>query len=212
MNLRRQPTIRIAALFIAFFASKWLPSYSGQDIHWARIREAYKTYTSSPSPQNAERLMEVLPSTFDNKSADPKEWSTTLEFLDNEPFRALEVLIRHGDESAIRIAFRTHVITDGAISEDLLEIISEAIRANILVFLEELKALKKDHEHSVRFLLRRDGDIDTYTLFDDPQARVEFNREIMLRVKSLRTVTRPDLMEIRDYCLRYYEEMLKEGK
>jgi hypothetical protein len=215
MNQRHHLAKRIAALLLSFAASIWLPLESGQDIDWQRIREAFRIYSAKPSTENAERIIAVLPNKFDYRNVNQKEWELTLNYLDminGEPFRVLANLIRQGDESAIRVAFKTHIITDGAVTEDLLEILSEAIRANTLIFLEELDALKKYDEHSVEFLLSMDGDIDTYTLFDDPQARAEFNKEIVLRIKSLRTVTCPDLVEIRNYCINYYEELLKEGK
>lgn len=215
MNRRPRAGIRIGALLLFFSASIWPSPCNGQDIDWQRIREAFRIYSAKPSLENAERIIAVLPDKFDNRNVNQKEWELTLDYLDminGEPFRVLENLIRQGDESAIRVAFKTHVITDGAVSEDLLGILSEAIRANTLIFLEELSVLRKRDEHSVDFLLRRDSDIDTYTLFDDPQAREEFNKEIVLRMKSLRTVSSPNLIEIRDYCLRYYERLLKEGK
>lgn len=215
MNRRPQSGIRVAALLLLSSASIWLSPCNSQDIDWPRIREAFKIYSAKPSSENAERIIASLPNKFDYKNVDQKEWELTLGYLDlinGEPFRVLENLIRQGDESAIRVAFKTHIITDGAVSGDLLEILSEAIRANTLIFLEELSVLRKRDEHSVDFLLRRDSDIDTYTLFDDPQAREEFNKEIVLRIKSLRTVSGSNLIEIRDYCLRYYERLLKEGK
>lgn len=215
MNRRPQSGIRVAALLLLSSASIWLSPCNSQDIDWPRIREAFKIYSAKPSSENAERIIASLPNKFDYKNVDQKEWELTLGYLDlinGEPFRVLENLIRQGDESAIRVAFKTHIITDGAVEEDLLEILSEAIRANTLIFLEELSVLRKRDEHSVDFLLRRDSDIDTYTLFDDPQAREEFNKEIVLRIKSLRTVSGSNLIEIRDYCLRYYERLLKEGK
>lgn len=214
--MKRYPSgIVISALFLLFLTSIWLSPCTCQDIDWPRIREAFRVYSANPSTENANHIIAVLPIKFDSFNVNQKEWKLTLDYLDmidGEPFRVLANLIRHGDESAIRVAFKTCIITDGAVSEDLLEILSEAIRANTLVFLEELVGLKKYAEHSVRFLLRRDDDIDTYTLYDDPQARAEFNKEIILRLKSLRMVTRPDLMEIRNYCIKYYEELLKEGK
>jgi hypothetical protein len=182
-------------------------------IDWVNIREAYKAYSISPTSENAQRLLVTLPDKLDNITADAEQWSSTLHFIwEQEPFRVLERLIRQGDEFAIRIAFKTTVITDGACTEDLCTLISESIRVNPLIFLEGLYALIKKDEHLVRFILRRDDDIDTYTLYDDPQARVEFNKEIRLRMKSLRTVNRPDLIEIRDYCLHRYAKMLKEGE
>jgi hypothetical protein len=215
MMKRHRSGIIITAFFLLFPTSIWLSPCTGQDIDWPRIREAFRVYSANPSTENADRIIAVLPSKFDSMNVNQKERELTLNYLDmidGEPFRVLANLIRQGDESAIRVAYKTHIITDGAVSEDLLEILSEAIRTNTLVFLEELIALKKYDEHSMRFLLRRDDDIDTYTLYDDPQARAEFTKEIVLRLKSLRMVTRPDLMEIRNYCIKYYEELLKEGK
>jgi hypothetical protein len=213
MNRRRQPGIRIAALLLPFSALIWLSPYNGQDIDWPRIREAFRVYSAIPSSENAEHIIALLPEKLDYRNVDQKEWELTLNFLDlinGEPFRVLEKQIRRGDESAIRVAFKTQVITDGAVTEDLLGIISEAIRSNTLVFLEKLVPLKTHDEHSVNFILRRDSDIDTYTLSEDPPAREAFKKEILLRMNALRAVARPDLIEIRDYCLKKYEEMLLE--
>lgn len=203
------------AKVISEYFEIWLPPYKGQDIAWARIREAFKRYSAIPSSENAERILASLPNNFDNNNVNQEEWERTLNYLDmidGTPFRVLESRIRQGDESAIRVAFRTNIITDGAVTEDLFAIISEAIRSNPLVFLEELAALRASDEHGVNFILRQDSDIDTYTLAEDPPSREAFKKEIILRMKVLKTVAQPNLVEIRDYCLKKYEGMLDELK
>jgi hypothetical protein len=213
MNRRPRSGIIITVFLLLFPASIWLSPCNGQDVDWPRIREAFRIYSAKPSSENAERIIASLPDEFDYQNVNQKEWELTLDYLDmidGEPFRVLEKQIRKGNESAIRVAFRTQVITDGAVTEDLLAIISEAIRSNTSVFLEKLVPLRTHDEHSVNFILERDRDIDTYTLIEDPPAREAFKKEIILRMKALKAVARPDLIEIRDYCLKKYEELLIE--
>lgn len=182
-----------------------------QNIDWRNIREAFKAYCQSPSPENAKRILSIMPVEFDNRTADFKEWVSISQYIyEDEPFRILERLIRKGDNFAIRIAFRTLEITDGSFTEDLCSLIAESIRANPTAFLEEAEYLI-DHNRKGKLLdsiLSSDYDIDTLALDENPPAQVEFRKEAQLRIKSLETVTRSDLLSIRDICIGKLKGML----
>ena len=182
-----------------------------QNIDWRNIREAFKAYCQSPSIEKAKRILSVMPVEFDNRTADFKEWVSTSDYIhEDEPFRVLESLVRKGDEFAIRIAFRTLEITDGAFTEDLCSLIAESIRVNPTAFLEEAKYLIDDNRkgHLLNRILNSDYDIDTLALEENSPAQVEFRKEVQLRIKSLVTVTSSDLLSIRDICIGKLKGML----
>lgn len=183
-----------------------------KNIEWEKIRAAFKAYCESPSVDSAKKILFFMPVEFDNRAADFEQWVSTSEYIyEHEPFIVLENLIRKGDNFAIRIAFRTLLITDGAFTEDLCSLISESIQADPTTFLEEADRLLDNNRkgHLLNSILRSDNDIDTLVLEEDMEAKKEFSKEIQLRVKSLKTVTRPKLQRIRDICIGKLEGMLR---
>jgi hypothetical protein len=180
------------------------------NINWDEIRRAFGSYCQSPSSGKAIWILSIMPKSFDNRTADHEQWTSTVDYIyEHERFSVLERGIRKGDSFATRIAFKTLNISDGAFTQSLCALIAESIRANPTVFLEELKALFEsgDEGDLVYSILRDDLDTDILAIEENPQAKQEYAREINLRIKSLETVTRPDLIDIRNYCLRKYRAM-----
>lgn len=168
-------------------------------IDWEILREAFKAYCELPSVENAEKVLVALPGEFDNRALDAAQWSLTVSYIwEGEPLRVLEELCRKGDKSALKIGFRTLLISDGAFTEDLMSVISESIRAKPRAFLEIAKDFLDNFPHkedSLDGILLRDSDIG---ILDLDALRTEYQ----LRIESLSAINSLRLIEIRDACIR----------
>jgi hypothetical protein len=175
-----------------------------QNIDWTKVREAFGAYCESPSADNASKVLAALPNTFANRHADFEQWAAVVHYVyEGPPFKVLDNLVRKGDKFALRVAFKTVFMSDGAFGEDLSGLIGRAIRVNPTVFLEEAKIFSgyKDRRFAMGSILA--GNIDA----DDYRPEV-VKKEIQLRINSLKTVDRADLIEIRDICISELETSL----
>lgn len=189
-------------LFILIISS--LPAQQKRDqiIKWEEIREAFEAYYKSPSAANADNILAVLPREFDNKTANLDLWGDTLEYIwQGETFGVLKNQILKGDRLAIRISFRTLIISDGAFAESMCGLIGKSIRPNPEGYLEEAMAFRK-YVPQMDFAILDTVLPEFYGLpEEDPKGFEEFKKEVQERIWSLETVTRSDLNELRDKCI-----------
>jgi hypothetical protein len=172
-----------------------------QSIDWAGIRGAFRVYCESPSAENANQVLSLLPKEFDNNAVDLEQWSSTSHYIEGGPLKTLRNLIQKGDKFAIRIAFRTLVISDGGFAEILCELPGQAISVNPIAYLEEANTFYQD-VHRSKMLL----DTVAPSYYGSPGADFEvYRNEIQARIKALETVTRPDLLNMRENCIRELE-------
>jgi hypothetical protein len=173
-----------------------------QNIDWTKVREAFEAYCEAPSAENAIKILAALPDNFANREADFKQWVSTSRYVyEGQPFRVLDNLVQKGNKFALRVAFKTLFMSDGAFGEDLCGLIGRAIRVNPVLFLEEIK-ISGQKGHMLDSILAGQIDADEYR----PEV---VKKEIQLRIYSLKTVDRPDLLELRDICIYKLKESLK---
>jgi hypothetical protein len=182
-----------------------------QIIEWNKIREAFEAYYKSPSAANADNILTVLPREFDNKTANLDLWGDTLEYIwQGTIFGVLKNQILKGDRLAIRISFRTLIISDGGFAESLCDLIGESIRPNPEGYLEEAMSFRKYAPH-MDFIILDTVLPEFYgSPEEDPKGFEEFKKEVQERMWSLETVNRPDLIDLRDeYIRRLIREIRK---
>jgi hypothetical protein len=173
-----------------------------QIIEWKKIREAFEAYSKSPTADNADKILIVLPKEFDNKTANLDLWGDTLNHIwEGVPYTALKNQILKGDKLAIRISFRTLIISDGAFAESMVDLIGKSIRPNPEGYLKEATGFIK-YAPRMAFVVLDTVLPEFYGLPEEnPKGFEEFKKEVQLRIWSLETVNRPDLIELRDKCI-----------
>jgi hypothetical protein len=107
--------------------------------------------------------------------------------------RVLEMRVVKGERESIRLALRLRSLTDGDCTERLDQMLGNAVKSNPAAFLDELSDNRQDVAR-LDALLRSLGPV-----FADRQR--EKQKEWSRRVIALRTVTRPQLIGIRDSCI-----------
>ena len=162
---------------------------SPDSTNWRIRAAAWRSYISSPSPRNGERLYKLLPSVTDHSIA-----------LDSSSYWAiygdlwsLKQLVVKQERAAVKIAFKLFAICDADFCETLNEILGPLIRINPTMFLEELSR----HRRLVGHLGGLVGSLGDE--FVDQRSRTL--RELELRVNSLKTVQKPALHSMRDECI-----------
>jgi hypothetical protein len=180
-------------------------------IEWEKIREAFEAYYKSPSAANADNILTILPRDFDNRTANLYHWGDTLEYIwQGTTFNVLKNQILKGDRLAIRISLRTLIISDGAFAESLCGLISESIKPNPLGYLEEATAFRK-YAPRMDFIILDTVLPEFYgSPEEDPKGFAEFKKEVQERVWALETVSRPDLIELRDKCISRLIRAIRE--
>jgi hypothetical protein len=173
-----------------------------QIIEWKKIREAFEAYSKSPTADNADKILIVMPKEFDNKTANLDLWGDTLNHIwEGGPYTALKNQILKGDKLAIRISFRTLIISDGAFAESMVDLIGKSIRPNPEGYLKEATGFIK-YAPRMAFAVLDTVLPEFYGLPEEnPKGFEEFKKEVQLRIWSLETVNRPDLIELRDKCI-----------
>jgi hypothetical protein len=164
-----------------------------EEINWARVREAFESYCQSPSADNANMVLAAMPDSFSYQQGDFTEFAAASRYIFNgRLFKVLKKLVHKGDKPALRIALRTLYISSGR--DDMVCIlIGKSIRVDPILFLEEFKASGLERAWLDLILTGFGWEDEGYPELSD--------REIRLRLRSLQSVDRPDLIDIRDICI-----------
>ena len=183
---------------------------------WEKNRQLFNTYFASPTTDNAEKVLSVLPDRID--VTDFENLNGTMYIFYQEHITDLSKMVKEGDRLALRIAFKAGQLMDGIYAESLDSLIGFSIKVAPTAFLEEaVPYLKKQSEwfaslypHNqigVDWLLGGIlvGNID----FDQNRPDV-IEKEIVLRIEALASVKRQDLLELRDICLDILKERIKQ--
>ena len=160
------------------------------------LRQRFRAYQKKTSDRNAELLYEALPEKGHIKLED-SEMEVIGEIADN--LMTLEKQVLKGQRNSVKVAFRMFTISDGAFTEWLQIMLGNLITENPEMFLEELKT----HLHLCR-------ELPIYNLGPDYVDDIgKQMSEISNRTQALKTVTTPDLNDIRDECLSGLQSDLK---
>jgi hypothetical protein len=152
-----------------------------------------------------------MPKEFDNRTANLDLWGDTLDYIwEGGPYTALKNQILKGDKLAIRISFRTLIISDGAFGESMAALMGESIRPNPEGYLEEATEFIK-YAPQLAFVVLDTVLPEFWGLPEEnPKGYEEFKKDIQLRIWSLETVSRPDLIELRDKCISRLIRKIRE--
>jgi hypothetical protein len=180
-----------------------------QNIDWGKIRKAYEAYCRFPSADNANDILVALPEKLDLNPVDFEQYVSISKYIYyGEPFKVLANLVKKGDRFALRVTYRTLEISDGAYAEGLCSILGTGIRVNAILFLEETKIFSKNKQDIFSPNSTLDSVLSGQIDADEYRPEV-VNKEVQLRISSLKTVDRPDLLELRDICISKLKESLK---
>jgi hypothetical protein len=162
-------------------------------VSWNVWAKAWKTYLANPSQLNGERLYAVLPAVHDRsvRSDSSSYWSIY------GTLGSLERLVLKQQRIAVRIAFKLFAICDADFCETLDQMLGQLIRRNPTMFLEELSR-NRANMGDLGGLLLNLGD----QFVDEP---AKSDREVRLRIKSLKLVRKPLLESIRVECVTKLE-------
>ena len=172
----------------------------------AKFYEAWKEYISYPSSENAIRVYTLLPDTghvFNYIDIDEELEDTLWDVY--ESLSMLERQVYSSDREAVRLAFRLLTTwADGACGEELDIILGTLIRINPKLFLEELYT----HRNLVSRLDALVGNFGPEYCGRDKAERLEAS----LRIKALKQVTDPKLVEVHDECIGLLESFYQRLK
>lgn len=182
---------------------------------WGQVRAAFDAYFSSPTDDNALRVLSALPSKIDDQTMDFSAKNTAIERIHQDHIGNLDELIGKGNRLALRIAYHLYKFTDGWYAESVTAVIGGSIVAMPDKFLEETLLFRKNNPpelHGVRYF---PGDYDLNQIltgfidFDSFRPEV-IRKEINARIKALESVERMDLREFRNDCLGRLRHYLKK--
>ncbi len=194
-------------IFLALIA---LPASCKPELHegfdLAKFYEAWKEYISYPSSENAIQVYTLLPDTghvFNYIDIDEELEDTLWDVF--ESLGMLERQVYSSGREAVRLAFRLLTTwADGACAEELSSILGALIRINPKLFLEELY----NHYNLILLLDALVGNFGYEYYGSDKAERLETS----LRIKALKQVTEPKLVEVRDECIGLLESFYHNSK
>lgn len=199
--MTRMP-LKSMATALLLVSLAWSQENTIGNVDWAKIRMAFEAYVGRASTENAEGVLAVLPDGYGFQIGDPKEHIAALRYIfGGRSFRKLSKLVRKGDRFALRIAFRTLRLSSGGEDARVCILLGKSIPAHPVLFLEEFRA-------SVLDPAWLDLIVTGYGWADEGYPELS-DKEIRLRLISLRSIDRPDLADIRDICVRRLSKELE---
>jgi len=164
------------------------------------LEMAARTYFTYPSTENARLFYLGLQKPL---RPDVERFNRLFDFvLDNLGVLARQIFA--GDRNAAKLGFALYDYSSGLFTMELDAIMADSIRFHPQLFLEELKAAPNGKRiKELGFPL-----CESRLNFSDN--REEAHRyELEMRIKALETVTKAELLDLRDTCLRKIRECLE---
>jgi len=208
--------IILLALTFLFLAEL---SYAGQpnsvvqarSINWDELFQALKTVEKSPSDDSIKAFLDKIPEQFTEDQAGDED--KFLEAIDGS--EVFEDLLVKGNPFMAEAAFRLMAfILPGAFYEDFFIRLGKLATGHPRLFLQMLKRYKSNFEYEYPVTMTEILDIvpDIVTEEDWVRRNREELRLYEERLKALKSVTDPELIGIRDECIKVIEEIIKEIK
>lgn len=163
---------------------------------WKGLEEAWNQYYLSPSEENAQKVLALLPS--GGKILDIKDGFIALNAI-NDHLGVLEGEVYSGQANSVKLGFRLFTIAYGGFEVNLNKIMGNLIAFNPRMFLEELQA----HRDLFPAL---EGLLGSYLrdTANDPTAR---DLEQKLRIKALESVEDKALKSMRNECIKILKKL-----
>ena len=172
-------------------------------INWDEVKKAFDAYRSCSSDENARRLLETIPEKPATRELGNSE-AAVMAILDCIPFYSM---ICAGDEVLAEAAFRLFkYVSGGAIEEELTIELGRFLTKNPEAFLKLLKKYRhlfpaeRNYPVTMTEILEIVPDITSDE--DWHRRKIEEARLYTERLKALERVEDPELIELRDACIR----------
>jgi len=165
-------------------------------VDWKGLEESWNSYYSSPSEENAQKMLNLLPGNV--KIMDIKDGFLVINAI-YDHLGMLEGEMYSGNPNAIKLGFRLFTISYGAFEIGLNKVLGSLIAFNPRMFLEELGS----HRSLFPSL---DPILGSY-LRDIPNDAVAQELEKKLRIKSLESVEDKPLKSLRNECIKILKKL-----
>lgn len=180
-------------------------------INWDEVKEAFEAYESCPKEENARRLLETIPEKPATAQMGTRK-TAVMAILDCIPFYSGIVA---GDELLAEAAFRLfNYVSGGALSEELEIELGRFLTRKPETFLKLLKKYKhlfptdRDYPVTMTEILEIVPDITS-----DEDELLMIKESVRLyteRINALERVEDPELVELRDACIRVIRTIIAE--
>ncbi len=172
----------------------------GQYSDWDTLEMAARTYFNYPSTENARLFYLGLQKP---RRPDVERFDRLFDYvLDNLGVLARQIFT--GDRNAAKLGFALYDYSRGLFTMEIDAIMADSIRFQPQLFLEELRAAPNGKR------IKELGYPLCESRLDFSDVREEADRyELEMRIKALETVTKAELLDLRDTCLREIRECLE---
>ncbi len=178
-------------------------------INWDKLKELLKVYESCPNEENAQRLLDMIPENLASRQLGNISYFV-LAFFESLNF---EKAVIAGDDRLAEVAFRLlGYFGGGAVDEELRIMLGRFLTKKPAQFLRLLKKYEhmfsSESEYPVNMTEILDIVPDITSEEDLIHMKKEEMRLYMERIKALESVTDPELIEMRDACIRVIKGIL----
>ena len=167
----------------------WIPGVGAESPGSDSCASAWTTYLAHPSKTNGERLYKLLPQSREQA----REFDSACRKSLYARVGSLRARVDKQERIAVKVPFRLFTVSDGEFGESLDQILGSLIRRNPTMFLEELN-IHRSLVPGLGGLLGNLGD----EFVDQTSKR---QRELGLRIASLRSVQKKALSSLRNECI-----------
>jgi hypothetical protein len=172
-------------------------------IDWDEVKKAFTAYESCPSKESARWLLATIPEQPAVRELGDSE-TAALVILDSIVF---DRAIVAGDEVLAEAAFRLfYYMSGGAVDEELTIMLGRFLVRKPEAFLKLLKKYQHlfpaERDYPVRMTEILEIVPDITSDEDSNRRKIEETRLYMGRIKALERVEDPELVELRDACIR----------
>ena len=181
----------------------------GEHIDWSNVKQALEIYESCPNEENAKRLLATIPKRPAAHELGNRD-AAGMAFLESVPFKKAVIA---GDENLAEAAFRMFgYVSGGALDEELTIMLGRLLAKKPALFLILLRKYRHlfpsegDYPVTMTEIMEIVPDIES----EDDACRRD-REEIRLysaRIKALESVKDPELIEIRDACIRVVQAII----
>lgn len=181
-------------LLLSIFVPIGLPAQDTAivKINWALLETAWKAYRLTPTDANAAKVCNALPGRTPEEIPTSVIGSSVTDSIYGN-LDDLEAQIKLKNRSAVGLAFRLMTIADGDFGETLDQMLGRLIRVDPRLFLGELRK----NRHLVVRLDALVGNLGEDFIDNEDATK----HELMLRIRSLRSVKDSGLQTTRDECI-----------
>ena len=190
---------------------------------WENLKSDYAAYLQNPSVENVNKVCAGITGITEKRkiatprpeskkspneiswydSPEDKAYGKTVDYIADN-FNLLKQKVKKGDRPSIRLVFRLRGIRDaGEFGEDLDILLDSLIHTNPQLFLEELR--------ECRMWVNNLDDLISFlgAQFADEEGQPQ--KEYQSRIKDLQKVRMPELITLRDECIKILKDEIRQA-